>query len=537
MPVFKSRIQPRSAEFQANREHMEAGVAQVREIEKRVLETAEAKIPRYRKRGYISPRERLNLLLDPGAPFLELYSLAGYMQGNDTDGSAAGGTCIAGIGYVKGTRCAIYVDDYLTKGGSISRYGAEKRMNMQMIALNKKMPFIVLAQSAGGDLREAGDMFGASGKFFANQARLSAAGIPQITVVHGSATAGGAYQPGLSDYIVMIRRQSTVYLAGPPLLKAATGEIATDEEIGGAELHCQVSGVSDYMAENDADGIRLARQIMEKIQWNKNLPALSQKDYAAPVCPPEEMIGIVPVDPKVPYDCREIMARIADGSDILDFKADYDAGTVCAFMEVHGQACGVLGNNAPITSDGAAKATQFMQLCEQSDTPLVFLHNTTGFLVGTEAESRGIIKHGSKMIQAVTNTTVPKISFIVGGSYGAGNYAMCGRGMDPDFVFAWPRSVVSIMGPAQAGSVLRQVAHARMEKMGQVDENFLDQIEADTRKALEERSHALANTARLWDDGLIDPRDTRSILGFVLDICHEAKIRRVKPNTFGIARM
>ena len=537
MPVFKSRIQPQSAEFQNNREHMEAGVAQVREIEKRVLDTAEAKIPRYRKRGYISPRERLNLLLDPGAPFLELYSLAGYMQGNDTDGSAAGGTCIAGIGYVKGTRCAIYVDDYLTKGGSISRYGAEKRMNMQMIALNKKMPFIVLAQSAGGDLREAGDMFGASGKFFANQARLSAAGIPQITVVHGSATAGGAYQPGLSDYIVMIRRQSTVYLAGPPLLKAATGEIATDEEIGGAELHCQVSGVSDYMAENDADGIRLARQIMEKIQWNKNLPALSQKDYAAPVYPPEEMIGIVPADPKEPYDCREIMARIADGSDILDFKADYDTGTVCAFMEVHGQACGVLGNNAPITSDGAAKAAQFMQLCEQSDTPLVFLHNTTGFLVGTEAESRGIIKHGSKMIQAVTNTTVPKIAFIVGGSYGAGNYAMCGRGMDPDFVFAWPRSVVSIMGPAQAGSVLRQVAHARMEKMRQVDENFLDQIEADTRKALEERSHALANTARLWDDGLIDPRDTRSILGFVLDICHEAKIRRVKPNTFGIARM
>jgi geranyl-CoA carboxylase beta subunit len=231
------------------------------------------------------------------------------------------------------------------------------------------------------------------------------------------------------------------------------------------------------------------------------------------------------------------MARIADGSDILDFKAEYDAGTVCAFMEVHGQACGVLGNNAPITSDGAAKAAQFMQLCEQSDTPLVFLHNTTGFLVGTEAERQGIIKHGSKMIQAVTNTTVPKIAFIVGGSYGAGNYAMCGRGMGPDFVFAWPHSVVSIMGPAQAGSVLRQVAHARMEKMGQVDENFLDQIEADTRKALEDRSHALANTARLWDDGLIDPRDTRSILGFVLDICREARIRTVKPNTFGIARM
>lgn len=537
MPVFESRINPQSGEHQANREHMAAGVQEVRDIEQRVLDTAEAKIPRYRKRGYISPRERLNLLLDPGAPFLELYSLAGYMQGNDTDGSAAGGTCIAGIGYVQGTRCAVYVDDYLTKGGSISRFGAEKRINMQNIALNKKLPLIVLAQSAGGDLREAGDMFGPSGVFFANQARLSAAGIPQITVVHGSATAGGAYQPGLSDYIVMIRRQSTVYLAGPPLLKAATGEVATDEEIGGAELHCEVSGVSDYLAENDSDGIRIAREIMGKLDWNKDKPASLPGDFKEPLYPKEELLGIVPVDPKTPYDCREIIARIADGSDILDFKPAYDEGTVCAFIEIHGQACGILGNNAPITSNGAAKAAQFMQLCDQSGLPLIFLHNTTGFIVGTEPERLGIIKHGSKMIQAVTNSTVPKISIVVGGSYGAGNYAMCGRGMDPDFMFAWPRSVVSIMGPAQAGSVLRQVAHARMEKMGQVDENFLDQIETDTRTALEERSHALANTARLWDEGIIDPRDTRSILAFVLDICREARDRKVRRNTFGIARM
>ena len=537
MPVFESRINPQSGEHQANREHMAAGVQEVRDIEQRVLDTAEAKIPRYRKRGYISPRERLNLLLDPGAPFLELYSLAGYMQGNDTDGSAAGGTCIAGIGYVQGTRCAVYVDDYLTKGGSISRFGAEKRINMQNIALNKKLPLIVLAQSAGGDLREAGDMFGPSGVFFANQARLSAAGIPQITVVHGSATAGGAYQPGLSDYIVMIRRQSTVYLAGPPLLKAATGEVATDEEIGGAELHCEVSGVSDYLAENDSDGIRIAREIMGKLDWNKDKPASLPGDFKEPLYPKEELLGIVPVDPKTPYDCREIIARIADGSDILDFKPAYDEGTVCAFIEIHGQACGILGNNAPITSNGAAKAAQFMQLCDQSGLPLIFLHNTTGFIVGTEPERLGIIKHGSKMIQAVTNSTVPKISIVVGGSYGAGNYAMCGRGMDPDFMFAWPRSVVSIMGPAQAGSVLRQVAHARMEKMGQVDENFLDQIETDTRTALEERSHALANTARLWDEGIIDPRDTRSILAFVLDICREARGRKVRRNTFGIARM
>jgi geranyl-CoA carboxylase beta subunit len=335
----------------------------------------------------------------------------------------------------------------------------------------------------------------------------------------------------------MIRKQSTVYLAGPPLLKAATGEIATEEEIGGAELHCQISGVSDYLAENDADGIRIAREIVCKLQWNKNMPEMPQKKFQAPLYPPEELIGVVPVDPKTPYDCREIIARIADGSDILDFKPEYDQGTVCAFVEVHGHACGVLGNNAPITSNGASKAAQFMQLCEQSDSPLIFLHNTTGFLVGTEPERLGIIKHGSKMIQAVTNCTVPKIAVIVGGSYGAGNYAMCGRGMGPDFIFAWPHSVVSVMGPAQAASVLRQVAHARMDKSGQMDENYLDQIETATREAMEARSHALANTARLWDDELIDPRDSRRIIAFVLDICREARSRKVRPNTFGIARM
>ncbi len=537
MPLFESRINPNSSEFQANKEHMAAGVREFHDIERRVMETAEAKIASYRKKGYISPRQRLNLLIDPGAPFLELYSLAGYMQGKDTNGVTAGGTCIAGIGYVKKTRCAIYVDDFLTKGGSISRFGIEKRKRMQMLALNKKMPLIVLAQSGGGDLTEMGDIFGFTGEMFANQARLSAAGIPQITVVHGSATAGGAYQPGLSDYIVMIRRQSTVYLAGPPLLKAATGEIATDEEIGGAELHCEISGVSDYLAENDADGIRIVREIVARLQWDKDLPVLPSKAFKAPLFPPEELIGIVPADPKLPYDCRELMARIADGSDLMDFKREFDEGTVCAFIEIHGHACGVLGNNAPITAQGAAKAAQFMQLCDQSGTPLVFLHNTTGFLVGTEPERLGIIKHGSKMIQAVTNSTVPKISVIVGGSYGAGNYAMCGRGMNPDFVFAWPHSVVSVMGPAQAGSVLRQVACARMEKSGKVDETHLNQIEADTRSAMEERSHALANTARLWDDGLIDPRDTRSILAFVLDICRETRVREVRSNTFGIARM
>jgi len=537
MSVFESQINSQSKEFIANAERMIAGVDEVRGIEQSVIERAEAKAPRYLKRGFISPRERLNLLLDPGAPFLEIATLASYKQGNDEDGSAAGGTCIAGIGYIEGTRCSIYVDDFLTKGGSLSRIGGEKRLKLQTIALRQKMPLVVLAQSAGGDLREVGDMFGYSGVFFANQARLSAAGIPQVTVVHGSATAGGAYQPGMSDYVVMIRKQSTVYLAGPPLLKAATGEIATDEEIGGAELHSSISGVADYLAENDADGIRIAREILAKLHWNKSLPYTPEKSYPDPLYPKEDLAGIVPVDPKTPYDVREIIARLADGSDFLDFKPEYDNGTICGYIDVQGQPCGVIGNNSPITANGAIKAGQFIQLCDQSETPLLFLHNTTGFLVGTEMERAGIIKHGAKMIQAVTNSRIPKISIIVGGSYGAGNYAMCGKGMDPDFIFAWPHSVVSVMGPAQAGSVLRQVAETRMKKAGVEDDAFLDQLETETRTNMEARSHALANTARLWDDGLIDPRDTRNVLAFVLEVCQEAKVRKVNPNTFGIGRL
>ncbi len=536
MTVIESQISPQSESYQANAELMMTAVDEVRSIEKMVVDAAEGKAPRYRKRGFLSPRERLNLLLDSGAPFLEINTLAGYKQGDDKNGSAAGGTCIAGIGYVEGVRCAVYADDYLTKGGSMSTFGAEKRMRTQMLALKHKMPLIVLAQSGGGDLKTVGDHFGFSGRFFANQARLSAAGIPQITVVHGSATAGGAYQPGLSDYVIMIRRQSTMYLAGPPLLKAATGEIATDEEIGGAELHTEISGVADYLAENDADGLRIAREITAKLGWTNHNLTQREKTAKQPEYSQQELIGVVPADPKTPYDVREIIARIADGSDYLDFKPEYDVGTVCGQMEIQGHACGVIGNNGPITANGAAKAGQFIQLCEQSGTPLLFLHNTTGFLVGTESERAGIIKHGAKLIQAVTNSTVPKISVVVGGSYGAGNYAMCGRGMEPDFMFAWPRSVVSVMGPAQAGSVLRQVAQVRMEKNGQANDEFLDHIEATTRQSMEEKSHALANTARLWDDGIIDPRDTRKIVGFVLSICREGKQRQVNSTSFGIAR-
>jgi geranyl-CoA carboxylase beta subunit len=536
MAFFETSIDLNSDQFKRNREVMLEAVNEFRQIERRVIETAEAKAPRYIDKGLLPPRERLARVLDPGKPFLELSTLCGYLQDGDMDGSAAGGSIITGIGYISGTRCLVMVDDYLTKGGSISPSGGEKRTRMQDIALREKLPLVTLAQSGGGNLMLVGDTFGNSGNMFANQCRLSAAGVPQITVVHGSATAGGAYQPGLSDFIVLVRQQSTVYLAGPPLLKAATGEIATDEEIGGAEMHSEISGLSDYLAENDADGIRLAREIVRKLGWKALPEAAPAADYQAPVYDAEELLGIVPEDPKTPYDVREIIARIADGSDFLDFKPSYDNGTICGHVEIQGHRCGVIGNNAPITANGAAKAGQFIQLCELSDTPILFLHNTTGFMVGTQSEQAGIIKHGAKLIQAVTNAKVPKISVVVGGSYGAGNYAMCGRGIPPRFMFAWPRSVVSVMGPAQAGSVMRQVAQAKMARTGQVDEAQLNALEQGIIDNMEAKSTALANTARVWDDGMIDPRDTREVVAFVLSICREAEHREPKENSWGVSR-
>lgn len=537
MPTLETYIDTQSAEFAANVESMQKAVDGFREIETKVIETAEASRERYAKRGMLLPRERLNLLLDQGAPFLELSSLAGYSMFDDSDGTGAGAGCIAGIGYVSGVRCIVIIDNFAVKGGTVTPIGLQKKLRLQEIAVENKLPVVSLAQSGGANLTYAAECFVNAGRGFANQARMSAEGIPQITVVHGSATAGGAYQPGLSDYIIMVREQATMYLAGPPLLKAATGEIATEEALGGAEMHASVSGVSDYLAENDADGIRIAREIMAQLPWNDQLPYYERGDYKEPLYSPEELIGIVPGDPKKPYDCREIIARIADGSDFLDFKPEYDSQTVCGHIKIEGNACGVIANNGPITSAGASKAGQFIQLCEQSNTPILFLHNITGFMVGTESESSGIIKHGSKMIQAVANAKVPKLSINVGASYGAGNYAMCGRGFDPRFLFTWPNSRTSVMGGAQAGMVLRIVAEAKMNKMGKVDTAKLDEIQRNTCEMMESKTTALASSARMEDDGLVDPRDTRKILGFLLDICREADQREVRTNSFGIARL
>lgn len=538
MPVIQSEIDVHGEEFAKNREVMLAAVASFREIEQNCLNKAADAKAKFDKRGQLLPRERLNLLLDPGAPFLELSSLAGYKLHDDKDGTQAGGGIISGIGYIAGVRCLINASNSAIKGGTISPTGLKKTLRLQQIAVENKLPVVTLAESGGANLNYAADIFIEGARGFANQARMSAMGLPQITVVHGSSTAGGAYQPGLSDYVVVVRGKAKMFLAGPPLLKAATGEIATDEQLGGAEMHAQVAGTAEYLAENDADGVRIAREIVAMLPWNAQLPARPAKTYREPLYAIDELLGIVPSDAKKPYDVREVIARIADGSAFLDFKNEFDNQTVCGHLQIEGQPCGIIGNNGPITPQGAAKAAQFIQLCEQSNTPILFFHNTTGFMVGTESERQGVIKHGSKMIQAVANATVPKLTIVVGGSYGAGNYAMCGRGLDPRFIFAWPNSKTAVMGGAQAGKVLRIVTEDKHLKEGkEADPKMLDMLETVTAQKLDSQSTALYSTASLWDDGLIDPRDTRKLLGYLLDICAEAAIRPLKTNSFGVARL
>lgn len=537
MAQIQSQLDPHSETFARNRAAMLAAIEQVQQLEQNLLNKAAEAKDRFSKRGQLLPRERLNLLLDPGAPFLELASLAGYKLHDDKDGSSAGGGLIAGIGYVCGIRAMVVANNSAIKGGTISPSGLKKSLRLQQIARENKLPMITLAESGGANLNYAAEIFVEGARSFANQARMSAMGLPQITVVHGSATAGGAYQPGLSDYVVVVRGKAKLFLAGPPLLKAATGEVASDEELGGAEMHAQVAGTAEYLAENDADGIRQVREIMRMLPWNEQLPWLPLPQFKEPLYPIDELLGLIPDDAKKPYDVREIIARIADESDFLEFKGEFDQQTLCGQLKIQGRACGFIGNNGPITPQGASKAAQFIQLCDQSQTPLLFFHNTTGFMVGTESEQQGVIKHGSKLIQAVANARVPKLTIVVGGSYGAGNYAMCGRGLDPRFIFAWPNSRTAVMGGAQAGKVLRIVTEAKQLKDGiEPDPKMLDMLEQMTAQKLDSQSTALYGSANLWDDGLIDPRDTRTLLGYLLDICHEADRRTLQPNSFGVSR-
>jgi geranyl-CoA carboxylase beta subunit len=539
MAVIESAISTAGDAYRANRAAMLDLIQGFRALEERVRQTSNAKKDQFVKRGQLLPRERVALLLDRGSPFLELSTLAGLCM-HDDDGreNVHGGGVIDGIGYVAGVRCMVSASDSAIKGGTTAPMGLKKKLRSQEIALKSKLPTVHLVESGGANLNYQAQIFVEGGQGFRNQARMSAAGIPQVNVVHGSSTAGGAYLPGLSDYVVMVRGRAKVFLAGPPLLLAATGEIATDEELGGAEMHATVSGVADYMAADDADAIRIAREIVARLQWNDALPPPPARTWREPRYDIDELCGIVPVDYRKPYEVREVIARLVDDSDFLDFKPLYGVHTVCGQAEIEGQACAFIGNNGPIDADGAAKAAQFIQLMCQAGTPIVYLQNTTGYMVGTEAEQRGIVKHGSKMIQAVSNATVPQLTLHIGASFGAGNYGMCGRAFDPRFIFAWPNNRIAVMGGEQAGRVLSIVAEQGARRAGRpVDAAALKAQEDKVVAQFDRESTALFATARLFDDGLIDPRDSRKVLSFCLSICREADARSLNPISFGVARM
>ncbi|WP_440958093.1 acyl-CoA carboxylase subunit beta [Oceanicaulis sp. LC35] len=535
MSVLTSRLNPGSDEFKAAHAAMSEKLASVRAAEEQVRANSAAKKDRFEERGQLLPRERVARLVDRDAPFLEIAPLAGLKMHDDDGGrGASGGGAVVGIGVVAGKRCVISASDSAIKGGTVAPMGLKKSLRAQEIALQNKLPMIHLVESGGANLLYQAEIFVDGGRSFANQARLSAAGIPQIAVVHGSSTAGGAYLPGMSDYVVLVREKSKIFLAGPPLVKAAIGEDADDESLGGADLHGEVTGLGEYVAEDDAQALAYAREIMDKLNWS---PATPSGGGDAPVYDAEELMGVVPADDRTPYDVKDVIARVVDGSDFLEFKARYGSETVCGHARIGGQIVGIIGNNGPIQPEGSTKAGQFIQLCDQSGTPIVFLQNTTGYMVGSAAERAGAVKHGSKMIQAVANARVPKITIVLGGSFGAGNYGMCGRGFDPRFIFAWPTARTAVMGGAQAAKVMEIVTRGKNARAGiDTDEEALAQMSAMITQSLDEQSQALFATARLWDDGIIDPRDTRAVLIECLNTCAEADARQLNPNTFGVAR-
>ena len=536
MPVLGSRLDPQGAAFRANAERMNERLAEVRMLQAQVVAESAARRERFEARGQLLPRERVARLLDRDTPFLELSPLAGLgMHDDDGDANVLGGGSIVGIGLVAGKRVIISASDSGIKGGTVPPMGLKKALRAQALARENKLPLIHLVESGGANLNYQAEIFVDGGRLFANQARLSAAGIPQIAVVHGASTAGGAYLPGLSDYVVLVRDRSSIYLAGPPLVKAAIGEDTTEDALGGAEMHARITGLGEYLADDDAHAIAIARELLDQLPWDRVPAAVTA---APPRFDVDELIGVVPADEREPYDVREVIARLVDDSAFLEFKQPLAADTVCGHARLHGHAVGLIGNNGPIQPEGSTKAAQFIQLCDQSGTPLVFLQNTTGYMVGQAAEQAGAIKHGSKMIQAVANARVAKFTVVLGGSFGAGNYGMCGRGFDPRFIFAWPSARTAVMGGEQAARVMEIIGRHKVARAGRpVDEAALAASATALRERLDAESSALFGTARLWDDGIIDPRDTRRVLGLCLAIVSEADHRRLRPNAFGVARL
>jgi geranyl-CoA carboxylase beta subunit len=540
MTVFASKINTASDTFKQNRADMMEHIEKLQMLNARAGIISEKRKPRFEARGQLTPRERLARLLDPGMPFLEVGNLAGYLVDTpDPDKSIPGSTVITGIGFISGARCMLVVDDSGIMAGSLTKAGGYRITRAEEIALQQKLPFVHLVESGGGDLiRYTVENFIDGGALFGNLAKLSKEGIPVISILHGSSTAGGAYMPGLSDYVIGVKTNGKAFLAGPPLLKAATGEIATEEELGGAEMHATTSGLVDYLAENDGHAVQITREVVQRLQWNANCPTAPAVNYREPVYDPDELAGVIPCDYRNPYDMRELMARVVDGSDMLDFKPRFGAATVCLQAEIFGQACGIIGNNGPIDPDGANKATQFLQLCDQANIPMLFMQNTTGYIVGTKSEQAGMIKHGAKMIQAVRNLEVPRITMMTGASFGAGNYGMCGRGYDPDFLYTYPQAQLGVMGGEQAAKTMSMVARSKTEAMGkEVDEEAIAGQEKWLADLFDGQSSAYYTSGHMLDDGMIDPRDTRNTLGFLLQTVWEKRNRKVRPNSFGIARV
>lgn len=532
MTTLNSTLDSRSSDYRAALDSMLEKLAGIEEELTAVLAGGgEKAVARHHDRDKLTARERIELLVDRDSPFLELCPLAAW-------GSkfTVGAAVVSGIGVVSGVECMIVANDPTDRGGSLNPWSMRKILRMGDIARQNRLPVINLVESGGADLPTQKDIFVPGGAMFRNLTQLSAEGIPTIALVFGNSTAGGAYIPGMSDHIVMIENRSKVFLGGPPLVKAATGEITDDESLGGAAMHAKVSGLADYYALDEQDAIRIGRQIVSRLNWTKSGPAVST-NVEPPLYDEAELLGIVPPDLKVPFDPREVFARIVDGSDFDEFKSRYGTSLVTGWARIHGHPVGILANaRGVLFSEEAQKATQFIQLANRSNTPLLFMHNTTGYMVGKEYEQNGIIKHGAMMINAVSNSKVPHISLLLGSSYGAGHYGMCGRAFNPRFVFSWPTLRSAVMGGAQLAGVISTVSRASALAQGK---EFDEEADAAVRAAIEEQIDSESLPAflsgHLYDDGVIDPRDTRTVLGLSLSAIHSAPIEGT--TSFGVFRM
>lgn len=543
MQTIKSKLDTRSEDYLKNREDMLAMLDEINGLLEEVARGGgEEAMNRLRSRNKLPIRERISLALDRDSPFLEISPLAAW-RSNFTVGSGF----IVGIGVISDVECLILGHDPSVRAGAFNQFNSKKLMRGLQISRVNKIPYVQFVESAGADLRgnpsgdpeaairAASGHFAESGRLFYEITELSSMRIPTISVVFGTSTAGGAYQPGMSDYNIFIKKQSKVFLGGPPLVKMATGEDADEESLGGAEMHTQISGLGDYLAEDEYDGIRMCREVISHLNWHKKGPGPTKPDDE-PVYDPEELLGIVPRDLREPFDMREVIARIVDGSRFEEFKPLYGPTLVCGWASIAGYPIGILGNNGALFSESSEKAAQFIQLCNQIDLPLLFLHNITGYIVGTDFEQGGITKNGSKMINAVANSTVPHITVIVGASYGAGNYGMSGRAYGPRFTFIWPTAKIAVMGPKQMAGVMSIVQRRAAARRGlEFDEEADAKRAAAVESSAEESSLGLYATSRVSDDGMIDPRDTRTTIAIALSVCHNDVIEGAKG--YGVWRM